>query len=320
MNNFYILLVLFFITSCHSYDQSSDYLPPVPQQAEAVSLLGEPLYSTEPSPELMARYKVARAANLREADNLIWFGRFTAYIGKYRDAILLYSQGFEKFPKDARFLRHRGHRYISIREFDRAISDFQRAAEMTEDQPDEIEPDGMPNSLNVPVSTLKSNIFYHLGLASYLNDDLENAEKAFRKCIALDTNDDNLVSTTHWLYMTLRLMGRKDRAEETLEEIQPQMNVIENMAYHQLCLLYSGSLEIDSLENKAFSQPMNEAIAYGIGNWYLVQGEPERAREIFEQILSTGNWAAFGYIAAEAAIARWEALMEPFLMTQTDSL
>lgn len=320
MKHLYLFLLPFLLISCQNESQSDEYLPPVPENAEAVSLLGEPLYSSEPSAAILARYKVTRAANLREADNLIWFGRFTAYIGKYRDAILLYTEGLDKFPKDARFLRHRGHRYISIREFDRAISDFEKAADMTEDQPDELEPDGMPNALNVPVSTLKSNIYYHLGLACYLNDELENAEKAFRRCIALDTNDDNLVSATHWLYMTLRLMGREDRAEETLEEIQPQMNVIENIAYHQLCLLYSGSPEIDSLENMAFSQPMNEAVAYGIGNWYLLQGHPEKARDIFEKILNTGNWAAFGYIAAEAAIARWDDLSESFITTQTDSL
>ena len=54
-----------------------------------------------------------------------------------------------------RFPRHRGHRYISIRQLDNAISDFEHAASMIDGQPNEIEPDGMPNARGIPVSTLQ---------------------------------------------------------------------------------------------------------------------------------------------------------------------
>jgi hypothetical protein len=43
---------------------------------------------------------------------------------------------------------------------------------------------------------------------------------------------------------------------------------------------------------------------YGVGNWYLVNGDPEAAQEVFERILEGTSWAAFGYIAAEAEVAR----------------
>jgi hypothetical protein len=38
---------------------------------------------------------------------------------------------------------------------------------------------------------------------------------------------------------------------------------------------------------------------YGVGNWYLYNGQLEQAREIFKRVLQTKSWAAFGYIAAE---------------------
>ena len=44
--------------------------------------------------------------------------------------------------------------------------------------------------------------------------------------------------------------------------------------------------------------------AYGVGNWHLYNGESERAIPIFERIVATESWAAFGYIAAEAELAR----------------
>jgi hypothetical protein len=43
---------------------------------------------------------------------------------------------------------------------------------------------------------------------------------------------------------------------------------------------------------------------YGVANWYLYNGDEARAHEIFRRILQTANWAAFGYIAAEAELAR----------------
>ena len=50
-----------------------------------------------------------------DVDNIIWYGRRTAYLGDYREAIRIFSEGIEKHSKDARMYRHRGHRYISIR-------------------------------------------------------------------------------------------------------------------------------------------------------------------------------------------------------------
>ena len=44
---------------------------------------------------------------------------------------------------------------------------------------------------------------------------------------------------------------------------------------------------------------------YGVGNWYLVNGDKAKAREIFDRdVLKGGSWAAFGYIAAEADLRR----------------
>ena len=82
--------------------------------------------------------------------------------------LIFFSQGIESFPDEPKLYRHRGHRYISVREFDKAIADLEKAVELIQGTPNEIEPDGMPNALNIPVSSLHGNIYYHLGLAYYL--------------------------------------------------------------------------------------------------------------------------------------------------------
>ena len=48
-----------------------------------------------------------------------------------------------------------------------------------------------------------------------------------------------------------------------------------------------------------FEQAASATRGYGLGNWYYYNGEPGKAKQIFEKILKNGNRAAFGYIAAE---------------------
>ena len=43
---------------------------------------------------------------------------------------------------------------------------------------------------------------------------------------------------------------------------------------------------------------------YGLGNWYLCQGDEMKAKNIFESILESDGWNSFGYIASEAELAR----------------
>ena len=302
---FLILCVCIVIATgfCTKKSQEPDVLPDVPEGAKAVSLKGEPLYAAALSDNILAKLEDAKNAydaDPENTDNIIWYGRWTAYAGDYREAIRIYTQGISKFPDDARFYRHRGHRYISIREFDRAIQDFEKAATLIEGKEDRIEPDGMPNAKNIPISTLHSNIWYHLGLAYYLKHDLEDALRVYRIGVETSNNDDKLVSTMHWLYMTLRLQGMEDEAEKALEPIQKDMNIIENHAYHQLCLFYKGEFTLQDLTWNDSSGSTNDAMAYGVGNWYFYNGQRNEAKQLFEQILKNKTWASFGYIAAEA--------------------
>ena len=274
---------------------------------EAISLLGDTLRSAPPSEKAIANFE-QRKANFEadpSADNWVWYGRFIAYQGKYKEAIAEYSKAIEKFPNDARFYRHRGHRYISIREFDKAIADFTKAAELRQGMENEIEPDGAPNEQNIPVSTLHGNIYYHLGLAHYLKGEFEPALAAYKNAIAASRIDDNIVSGVHWVYMILRRMGRDAEAKAALEPINKDMKIIENFAYHELCLLYKGEMTLEELTESGDGElSSNDAVNYGIGNWFLYNNDEPKAGEIFDSILSKPGWASFGYIAAEAEMAR----------------
>jgi tetratricopeptide (TPR) repeat protein len=283
---------------------------PTPEP-EAVSLLGEPLHRPQLTDEtrerLEAQLAEARAdleANPGDADAIIWVGRRLAYPGRYQEAVEVFSEGIRLHPEDARMYRHRGHRYITLRRLDDAIRDLERAAELTLGEPDEIEPDGMPNPYGIPTSTLQSNIWYHLALARYLKHDFEGALEAWRECMEVSTNNDMRVATADWLYMTLRRLGRDAEAVEVLEPFHADMEILENDAYHRRLLMYRGELTPEELLAVDDQDPVQVATyGYGVANWYLYNGEEERAFQLFRRILEGTNWAAFGYIAAEAELA-----------------
>jgi len=298
-----LLVVAILFVACSTDNKSESTI----SAYEAISLLGDTLRSNPPSAELIERARVYEE-NFKadpSVDNWIWHGRFIAYQGKYNEAIAFYGKGIEKFPNDARLYRHRGHRYISIREFDKAIADFTKAAELRQGMENEIEPDGAPNAQNIPVSSLHGNIYYHLGLAHYLKGELEPALAAYKNAVAASRMDDNIVSGTHWIYMMLRLMGRDEEAKAALEPINKDMKIIENFAYHELCLFYKGEMtleEVTKAGDGALSS--NDAVNYGIGNWFLYNDDTEKAREVYVAILAKKGWASFGYIAAEADLNR----------------
>ena len=268
--------------------------PPVTMSAEA----------REQRERELAEARAAYEKNPNDADAIIWLGRRTAYLGRYKEAIDIFTEGIKKHPRDARMYRHRGHRWITLRQFDRAINDLSRGAKLIRGTPDQIEPDGLPNARNIPTSTLQSNIWYHLGLAHYLKGDFERALEAYRECMAVSKNPDGVVSTAHWLYMTLRRLGRPAEAENVLEPIGPSMDVIENTGYHKLLLMYRGEIAVEEMEREDPATVDGTTILYGVGNWHLYSGQPEKARPIFARITSGKQWAAFGFIAAEAELLR----------------
>lgn len=279
---------------------------------EARSLLGKALRRPELTPERRATLEenlaTARAdleAYPDSEQRLIWVGRRLAYLSRYREAIAWYTKALEKHPDSFRLLRHRGHRYISVRELDLAVEDLARAAQLIEGVPDEIEPDGAPNALGIPRSTNHSNIWYHLGLAHYLQGDFAAALAAYEPCLRFSrVNGDMLVATAHWNYMTLRRLGLDARAQALLETIDPEPDVIENHAYAELIRLYRGSTTPEAVLGSEERGVDQASRSYGVANSYLDNGQRERALELMREIVETCPWAAFGTIAAEAELAR----------------
>ena len=302
INYIYLIVIFQILVSCNlSQKINNDYLPS--QTTETITLLGDTLISPKlKEGKSLNQFKSAQKnyiKNIDNAESLIWYGRRTAYLGYYQEAINLYTKGIKSYPNDPRFYRHRGHRYISTRQYDKAIKDFQKAIELVAGNVDQIEPDGLPNKNNIPLTTLHGNIWYHLGLAYYLKNDMKNALKAYSNRSVSHKYDDNIVSSTHWLYMINRRLGNIKRANSIIDNINNEMNIIENMSYFQSCLFYKGEIEESDLI-------IDDVALYSLGNWYMYEkNDSSNAKKYYKELLDKGNPYSFAYIAGESDWTRF---------------
>lgn len=278
---------------------------------EAMSLGGKPLMvpaavaANEKFNADLAQAEKTLAANPKDAEAIIWVGRRFGYLWRYNDAIAMFAKGIELYPNNPKFYRHRGHRYISVRQFAKAQADFEKAAQLIKGQPDEIEPDGAPNAAGKPRSTLQFNIWYHLALSYYLQGNYPKAYDAWAECMKVSNNDDSIAATSDWMWMTLMRMNRKADAARVLERITPKMDILENQSYHRRLLMYKGLDKPEALLDTAKADDTTIATqGYGVGNYYFVTGDMKQARAVFERVTSGGGWNAFGFIAAEADLHR----------------
>lgn len=256
--------------------------------------------------DLYAAY-AAHAADPDNEDGLIWLGRRLAYLGRYRDAVAVYTEGLARHPDSAKLLRHRGHRYITLLRFDDAVADLSRASRLIEGTPDEVEPDGAPNASGLPRSTLHTNIEYHLGLAHFLRGDWQAARAAYeRGYVASEVNDDMLVAMSWWLYLTLGISGEDELAQAVLLPIHEHMDVAENHAYHDLLLMARGERTAEEVMDGVAPGSL-EFATRGYGLMWLLRWNGRRfdeASELLFDIVESDAWPSFGAIAAAVELAR----------------
>lgn len=264
-------------------------------------------------------------------DRHIIAARLKGYLNKPHDAIDLLTAALEQAPDSTRLLRFRGHRRISVRDFEGAIADLTKAASHLSDVPDEfelyqkdVEPDAIALILGATdiqdhhpsveslqgtpdadryMTTLHSAVWYHLGVALYLDGQLSEAVEPFQKAYETALHYESKVASLDWGYMILRRLGREPEAQQLLGTFASLVDEYDAQAagYHERMELYSGRRSGDDLREAILGDPIQLAtVGYGLGNWYLYNGQPEKAETVFDEVLSAGARYAFAYLAAES--------------------
>ena len=226
--------------------------------AQETTLTGNPIrqpaWSASTRSRLEKDLEIARAvfdvAPDRE-DSYIWLGRRHGYLGQYREAIRVFTAGLEKFPDSYKLYRFRGRHRARSRDFDGAIADYLAGIEKMAGQPDSFEPDGLPNSRGLTISTYRGNLHYYLGQTSFATGNyrrmISELDLSGRSPIALDI-DDHRVAVAFWKYLAHMKLGETARAAAVLRGIPPELDLIENDSYHRAVGVLKGAVSSEEAE------------------------------------------------------------------------
>ncbi|MEQ8303728.1 MAG: tetratricopeptide repeat protein [Cyclobacteriaceae bacterium] len=279
-----------------------------PSSAEAISFSGKPLFAPSVDPEVLAKTdsiiaSLKATSDLTEED-YIQIGLQLIGSSRYNAAIENYTEGLQKFPSSFKLLRHRGHRYISIRQLEKAISDLNQAEELIRDQPDVLEYDAAGKT----TGTYQHWIWYHIGLYYFLNQAYLQAAPAYEKCLEASRSDKNIVGASDWLYNTYMRLGKVSEAQKLLEPITPDFDTDREHPYFRRVMLYKGVITpeelVDVNQDPASTSVGDVTKMYGLANWYAYQGDQEKAMTLYKKIVqSESGWPGFAFAAAEKELA-----------------
>lgn len=253
------------------------------QRPEYVAPSGIAYYAQADSGPI-ARAESALAREPGNPDRVVQLERAQAAARQIREAIETLTRAIAANPRNARLYVDRGHRYISVREFGRALADLQRAA-------------ALDSSIY--------DIWFHLGVVRFVLGDFAEAARDFARARPSAPNDEEKAGSADWLWMSLSRAGRRAEAAALVPTFPDSLDVPPRYPYVRRLGLYQGRIAPEELLGPADTGDIQVAtLAYGLGDWYLVAGDTARAQTWFERSVASGGWPAFGFIVSEAELRR----------------
>ena len=244
-------------------------------------------YRSQPDTDAIKAARAALDASPKSIARIIDLGVAQSGARQFREAIATFTRGLQIEPNNALLLRWRGHRYLSVRDFDRAYADLTRGGK---------------------IDPTIYGIWYHLGVVQYLRGDFADAAASFSKAQPIAPDAGEVQGSVDWLWMALSRAGRNAEAkamlDRRLEQQRKDFTPVVN-AYTRRLQLYRGEIVPGAVVTNADTDEVQIAtLAYGLGNWYLVRGDKAEARKWFERSVQSGGWPGFGFIVSEEELRR----------------
>jgi tetratricopeptide (TPR) repeat protein len=259
---------------------------------ELTSQLGRTLYGLADDGKI-SEAQAKLAADPKNIDLILALSKAQATRRQYNEAVATDAAGLALAPTNGALLLQRGHYQLNLRKFAAAREDLQAAAESTPDA---------------------QEVFYHLGLAHFFLGEFAKASVAFGKARELSKNDDGVISSSNWLYVSLRRAGKNAEADKVLTRIKPNVKFEDahDVFYLNLLRFYQGKKS----EQEVLPAPPQgddldaelafDTTAYGLGNWNLTHHQPKRAKELFSTVVQGQAWNTFGFVGSELELKRMD--------------
>jgi tetratricopeptide (TPR) repeat protein len=245
-------------------------------------------YRSQKDTGAVARAAQALAADPKNVDKIIALGTAQASVRDMRGALATFTKGLAAHPNNALLYRWRGHRHLSVREFAAAKADFARG---------------------LAIDSAVYGLWYHLGIVRFVEGKFGDAAAAFTRAQPLAPDAGELAGSTDWLWMSLARAGRLVEAKAMLDRKPDSLTVHDpEYAYVKRLRLYRGAVGPEQLITTSDTADVQVAtLSFGLGNWYLVQGDTAKAKAAFERAVKSGGWPGFGFIVSEVELRRMHA-------------
>jgi tetratricopeptide (TPR) repeat protein len=299
---FIAIPLVLLVVACSGPRTESEKTESVPEP-ETTSFSGQPLFARVPDSLAAAKSDSLIAAIRSKTDlteeDYISIGRSLSGIGQFRKAADTYTEGLAKFPDSYKLLRHRGHRYINLRQLEPAIADLTKAAQLMPQEPVfETDATGKPGA------SYQHQVWYHIGVYHFLKRDYQKGVEAFEKSLATAYSGGDKAGASDWLYNCAMRAGNKARAAEVAKPFTADFD-IENKdyPYYRRLLLFNNVIKPAELVDETTAvdkMSLTELTKlYGLANYYLYQGDSAHARTLYNKVLESSEWAGFAYASAE---------------------
>ncbi len=235
------------------------------------------------------------AAGISLARHLAWYGR-------YHDAIAVYTKLIGKDPTNFRAFRHRGHRYLTLRQFEKGVADLAESGRLIEANWATIQNEPTAEGDDT-AEQYRWSIWYHLALGQFFARDFAGAEASFRKTLEFSPSPDKSAAASYWLSNTLGRLGRAEEGVALSKPFVPGMDIQSNLSYYELMLYNNGARTLaETLDITNPAAPRFPTLGFGIANRFLFDGKKEEAAELYRRIVSETDWLGFGHIGSEVEL------------------
>lgn len=270
-------------------------------QPQTSSLNGNALFAMKDKEGHIASAVAELARNPNDPNLYLAAGRVQDSYLRFFESVSTYTDAIAKFPKDYRFLRARGHRYLSLRKFKDGVADLEMASQM------------VPNSFDAA---------YYLGLAYYFNGDHAKSAAEFGRCEAqikkpLAEQKDLLggrsctdmkkdanwhVPLQFWRYLALRRSGAMVEAKKYLdEEVSATLTVSSSRPFYDSLLFFKGIKEINEMMTGANEGTRDFLLrSSGAATYLFTDGERSKACGIWARNAMDQNWDHLGVLNSES--------------------
>jgi len=271
----------FYLGNC--YDNLDDFLHAKTAYSEVIKLRENYLdayknlgivYIKSKEPE-KAFELAKKALEISQEDYLLYYLAGTAGLamGEYSTSIPYFEKAIEMNPTNSQLYNNLGTAYLSTSKYDQAQEAFVKASEL--DPKD-------------------SMTFYNIGSILQVQNKHKEACEFFKRAYSLENDEHYLVSLALAEFKSAQYEDAI-RHYKKLVALHPEKH---NFQYNLACcyeMMGEFTYAIGILDQLAFLNPKSKIMHQKLANLYVRTGQPAKAKEIYERIMTQGTVTADVY-------------------------